>query len=261
MMLMSEGLSYLAIYREFYPAILAYTNNDWKKLPEQLPPTQEAKTWVRNLQEDSQRIKDRVSLVQWPEQQLLRMVQEYTRRICKTMIDRGRKLSRGEIAQFEATGIDWKSILSTIPKERLASANDWKRPFDTINLQLDGSMFPMLEELLDEMRSWIMRGHGWFGVGEWNIANRCYLNALTWALAFNDLPAVEIIVRFLTDTYTTLSVGFSPNKRDIGPVTGRKVCRRCELDRIHVQKRPRKNPQIRYTLSMGCEISWHVIVP
>ena len=47
----------------------------------------------------------------------------------------------------------------------------------------------------------VVRGHNWFGVGEWAMACQYYFQALAHALAGNILDSVEMLVRFIVDTY------------------------------------------------------------
>ena len=51
------------------------------------------------------------------------------------------------------------------------------------------------------MHERIFIGHGWFGIGRWDVAVWNYINALNYGLVLNKIDAVEMIVRFLIDAY------------------------------------------------------------
>lgn len=81
---------------------------------------------------------------------------------------------------------------------RLDASQTWNNPFNAIT-------YPQLNDIpnvsLIKLKDYILRGHSWFGVGEWKISSLCYLEALCIGLGNNNLDSVELITRCLVDTY------------------------------------------------------------
>ena len=121
--------------------------------------------------------------------------------ICKQRISFRKKISRKEVEVLRQIGRDPDRILVTNSQKRLEAAKVWQHPFDAIDLSLDEPEFSVFDDVLDVTHDYIFNGHSWFGVGEWNMANRSYLNGLAWALASNNLPTIEMLVRFMVDSY------------------------------------------------------------
>jgi hypothetical protein len=106
-----------------------------------------------------------------------------------------------ELFGLEMINKNWRQGLITNPVHRMKAAKNWHLPFDALDPSLLDYSLPVLDDHLEGMHSLILRGHGWFGVGEWAMANRNYLNAMAIALGTNNIPSVESLTHFLVETY------------------------------------------------------------
>jgi tetratricopeptide (TPR) repeat protein len=191
----------IGYYRDLYPAMLHWSREEWEQQIREAS-EQEMALWLQNLQEDCLRVKEGVGILPWPNDESLEFVKRLSEGICRDKIASGEQLSREQIEVLEMMELDRNMIFKTIPQNRLAAIRTWKYPFDAIDPTLKDLDFTIPDAILQVTNDFITRAHNWFGVGEWNIANRHYSNALIAALASNNLPVVEMIIRFLTDTYT-----------------------------------------------------------
>ena len=226
-------------YRDLYPAVLTFSQGDAEERLEAWTPDLgspiEFKRYLYGLAEDAGRVREGVSMAPWPdpEGRALALIHNVSGPLCifrlcqvgrlkkaqrklagalkkigiekeawaKQMSQFPAAFTEEQFAELETLSMDWKEIFITVPTRRLLAARGWRAPFDAVDGALSEENFPVPDEILGEMHDRINRGHNWFGVGEWNIANRQYLTALTRAIATNNLLAVEAIVRFLVDTY------------------------------------------------------------
>lgn len=197
------------------------------------------KSYYHNLAKDAKRIRDGVLILAWPEagDKMLKRIKEHTVEICLTKIAQISRIAEAQnklatilktlgttkdewftqvVQEAETSGItmsedeffyikkvtrNWEDKFLNIPAKKILAATNWQRPFDAIDAELSESNFSVPDTHLEQMHNWIVRGHSWFGVGEWNIANRHYLNSLTLAIATNNIDAIEAITRFLIDNY------------------------------------------------------------
>jgi len=220
-------------YRHFYPRVLSLSQADVQKWMDQGLSKEELAD-AKDLLQDTQDIRGSVVALPWPEDEMIDLIRANTLEICLIRFAQVSSITeiRGELLHnldelgisradwsdfvesfpakltdehlrtFESMNVDWKDMFVRIPARRLSAAIcQWKVPFDAIDSSLGEHNFPIPDDYLDEMHSQITRGHNWFGVGEWNVANRRYLRALSIALSTNNIPAIEMIVRFLVDTY------------------------------------------------------------
>jgi len=230
-------------YRHFYPQILNFNEADAQRILDagipQYTTAQEYIKYLRGLAEDTECIRHGITMVAWPEQDspMVNQIRRSSVEIClfrlaqisaiaevqtdlaivlgklgirtevweKRIEDFPCKLTESALSPVKLFNRNWKEVFLEVPVERMFASYKWERPFDAVNATLSEGNFPVLQDQLDEMHSRILRGHGWFGVGEWNIANRQYLAALSIALSTNNTLALEALVRFLVDTYTAVS--------------------------------------------------------
>jgi len=106
-----------------------------------------------------------------------------------------------EFSKIKISIPNWEAFFLDIPFERILKSRKWEKPFNAIDPKLSLLNFSYPDQYAEDMYSRTARGHGWFGVGEWNVANRQYLNALATAIAINETDAIANIVRFLVETY------------------------------------------------------------
>lgn len=221
---------------EFQRAKLAFlqNNSDDEDFQED-----SAQAYFDGLAKDAKRIRNGISIVPWPEAnyKMLNRIREQTLEICLIKIAQisrisvvqaklsttlkalsitreewlmqvvrnaevnGITMSEDEFRYIQAGIPNWEDQFLNIPAKRILAAPNWQKPFDAVNAGLSEFNFPVLDTYLEQMHNRIARGHGWLGVGEWNVANRHYLNALTIAISTNNIDAIEAITRFLVDSY------------------------------------------------------------
>lgn len=111
------------------------------------------------------------------------------------------KNDREFVSNFQNMGQIAKEYLYEFPAKRITYSKSWKKPFDAMSPLPKVLTTDVPDNILDEMHEYINRAHDWFGVGEWNISLILYIDALRIALGSYNLDAVEMITRFLVDTY------------------------------------------------------------
>jgi len=224
-------------YREIYPQIIEVPEFAFQEYIDNAS-TLEEKQHFSCLLEDIKNIRSSTKITSWPDDNLCSEIKIITSKIAKIIflsaidIDElqetfkkelggNRKdrvniakrytkvLTSNEISLYKSAGIDFKKMFIEIPKQRVLRVNNLHNPFSLIDRNLSTIEFPMFQDLLDETHASIVRGHGWFGVGHWNVASHNYMVALAKALATNNFVAVESIARFLVDTYTAAGDTYS----------------------------------------------------
>jgi hypothetical protein len=126
---------------------------------------------------------------------------EWKTQILQPALNDGIVFTKEEFLSVRTGLRNWEDVFVDIPLKRLSDSQNWKRPFDAVDPSLSYSNFPYPDQYAEDMYSRIARGHGWYGVGEWNVANRQYLNALTTAIAINEINEIGNIGRYLVETY------------------------------------------------------------
>jgi hypothetical protein len=216
-------------YREFYPQILEVDDSVFQQRIEEAS-TLDEKQYFSNLLEDVKQIRSGVQIAPWPNNDLVKIIKETAAIIALLMLFeisdvdevqehldsrmRGTRNERvkaareitelitpEEIDALKFGGLDLKTIYIDTPEQRLLKTDNLQNPFSMADRNLSPIDFPISQNMLDETHSYIVRGHGWFGVGQWNIASQNYIKALAKALATNNHGAVGGVARFLVDTY------------------------------------------------------------
>lgn len=217
-------------YREIYPQILKVPDSVFQQKIDSAS-TLEEKQHFSCLYEDVKNIRLGSKIKSWSENDLITEIKIITSKIATIRLfnvidvdefqelfdkelggnrkDRVKEakeytkvLTTNEISSYKSAGIDLKKTFIDIPEQRVLKVSNLRNPFSIIDRNLTTIDFPMFQDLLDETHASIVRGHGWFGVGHWNVAIQNYTVALTKALATNNFVAVDSIARFLVDTYT-----------------------------------------------------------
>jgi hypothetical protein len=225
--------------REQIPDYLESQENLYECGGEERVQPEDLIAYYDGLEKDAKKIREKAPIVTWPEasNKMLSQIGKYTFDICLIKIAQisriaevqpklnailrtlgGPKdewfmqvvqyaetnyslLREDQFNAFKRVGWNWEDQFLNIPAKRLATGLEWKRPFDALDTELSQGNFSVLEGYLDQTHDRLIRGQGWFGVGEWGVASRNYLNALALAIATNNIDAVEVITRFLVDTY------------------------------------------------------------
>jgi hypothetical protein len=84
-------------YRSFYPGITRYAQSDWEREIWMTLDPQKA-DFLRNLAEDSLRVRVHVTSLPWPNHEFLQKLKELTAMVCKAMIETILEMSQGGLS-------------------------------------------------------------------------------------------------------------------------------------------------------------------